>query len=142
MQMGNSLVISSFLSSLVSAGGLDVAGNSTISCYKGTIPTDTALTTFTPASRASDLLATFSNMTFQVLGNALVLNNAPAAVYPYANGTITWAAIQGQNNINIILEPSVSGGQGALILSSLAAATSTLLSVDSSGSGVSIVFYQ
>ena len=142
MQMGNSLVISSFLSSIVSAGGLDVSGQSTICCYKGAIPTDSALATFTPASRSSDLLATFSNMTFQVLGNALVLSAAPASVLPSAAGTIAWAAIQGQNNVNIILEPSIAGGQGALILSSLTATLGTQLSVDSSGSGVSIVFYQ
>lgn len=142
MQMGNSLVISSFLSSLLSAGGLDTVGNSSICCYKGAMPTDTALSTFTPASRSSDLLATFTGCTFQVVGNALILNTAPAAVLPAAAGTIAWAAIQGQNNVNIILEPSVIGGQGALILSSLTATLGTQLSVDSSGSGVSIVFYQ
>ena len=142
MQIGNGLVISSFLSSILSAGGLDTVGNSKICCYKGAMPTDVQLSAFTPASRASDLLVTFTGMSFQVLGNALVLNVAPAATLPSAAGTITWAAIQGQNNVNILLEPSVTGGQGALILSSLTAVMGTALSVDSSGSGVSIVFYQ
>lgn len=142
MQVGNSVILSSFLTSLLTAGRLDTAGMCTINCYKGAIPTDTAVLTYTPESRSSDLLATFTNMTFQVIGNALVLNVAPASVYPTAAGTIAWASINGPNNCNIIVEPSIAGGSGALILSSLAASTSTLLSVDSSGSGVSILFYQ
>lgn len=140
MQLGNSLVLSGFLNSLISAGGLSVAGNVTIGCYKGVMPTDAELQAFTPASRSSDLLATFTGATFQASGNSLSFNATPANASVVAAGTISWAAIQGLNNVNILVEPSLAGGPGSIILSRLDVTAGQEVGLTASSSGVSFAF--
>ena len=138
MQLGNSLVLSAFLNSLISAGGL--SSSTPIGCYKGVLPTDAELATFTPASRASDLLATFTGATLKASGDSLSFNAGPAATNAIASGTITWAVIQGQDNVNLIVEPSLAGGQGSIILSVLTVSVGTLITLSASASGISFSF--
>ena len=140
MLFGNQKFVSAFLSAIIAKGKLDTVGQCSVQVYQNAVPTDSAAINFDPTTRTADLLGTFTNMSFTLLGSAIALNTTPAACVAAKTGTATWGFIKGQSGVGIIVEASLSGGNGGLILSSLTwAAGSSYTMVDS---GVSITFFQ
>lgn len=140
MLFGNQAFITSLLSSLVSKGQLDTLGQVVVKIYQGSVPNDSASINFDPATRSSDLLGTFTNLSFAVVGNAVALATLPSNCTAVKTGTAAWAYIQGQNGVGLIIEASVAGGFGALTLNGVNwTLGSTYAMVDG---GVSITFFQ
>lgn len=141
MITGNPIFLNSFLSSMLAAGGLNTAGQCTLKVYDGAIPSDAASLNFNAANFTSQLVGTFTNLTLQVVGSALILNQVPSSIAAArAANPIVWGALIGQNNVGLILQAGLSGGTGSVILNTLTPASGgTLTLVDT---GIRIVFYQ
>lgn len=140
MIFGNAEFITSFLSSLIAAGQLGTAGQCSVQLYQGAIPTDSAAVSFDPTTRSSDLVATFTNLTFSLVGNALAVNQLPSAASCSKTTTVTWGYIKGQNGVGLILEASLTGGTGALLLDKVAVTNGGNVSMVDAG--VSLTFFQ
>ena len=140
MLFGNQEFITSLLGSIVSQGKLDTLGQCSVQVYQGSVPTDSNSILFDPATRASDLLGTFTNLRFAVVGNAIAVMALPSPTTAVKTGTAAWGFVRGVGNVGLIVEAGIAGGNGGLILNSVNWVLGTQYSMVDSG--VSITFFQ
>lgn len=139
MVFGNPEFSADFLAALIAQAGLSTVGLSSIKLYKNAVPSDAEAQNFDPTTRSSDLLGTFTNCSFTSVGSSVILNTFPTAINTPIAGMVTWAYIQGQNGVGIVVEAGVLGGTGALILDKTAlTAGGTVAVVDF---GLTLTFY-
>lgn len=140
MLFGNQEFITSLLGSIVSQGKLDTLGQCSVQVYQGSVPTDSNSILFDPSTRTSDLLGTFTNLRFAVVGNAIAVMALPSPTTAVKTGTAAWGFVRGVGNVGLIVEAGVAGGSGGLILNSVNWVLGTQYSMVDSG--VSITFFQ
>lgn len=142
MLFSNSLFLNRFVQSIVQLGSLNQQGSSVIHAYSGTVPQDSSVVAGVDLALYEDSkLATFNDFRIDAIGNALALVQMPLVnpVLGLRQGTISWAALSGQNDIVLLLQPSLIGGSGSIIFDTLSVTVGGPLKL--TDTGISVLFF-